>query len=505
MPFEPSANTQSYKLQKTLTTQKIDLPVNIMSNGVVVKQVLSINALPNINNIITTNGNADISGGAVVKVLVLDADKQYKLLEENINFNAHISDADIIDETKIYAVASLNEVKNIIASENSVSFNVVINVDSYLIKNQTINYVQSLSPDVCQKTCQHEFLDVNYSTSQNFDVINEVNLPNSISSVLLSSGSAIVEDCKTSIDVITLSGKVFASVVYLTNEEVPKLKTQDYVLDYTQEILANSTLPDDSVVAQVKLNNIIAEVQGELNSSKGVLSLKSNILVNAFTTRKSSIEVLEDAFCPKYELIPENTSYTNQNYLTESFNEKIDGNLSLTDDVRIDKILCVSHSYITHNITKDKDNQTTINGVVLANVIYQLDDDNLTTGAILAEIPFTKTFSYQNIDNINTIISVKEIEARSKRVKDIDIQVAISIMLNYSQNVENNIVSNITLGKKIEEVNKPMGVYIVSSVKSLWDIAKMLKVAPSVITEQNPNLTFPITQPTNVLVYRQNI
>ena len=502
MPFEPNNKEMVYKIKKSITSQSVDLPVNIMSNGVVVKQVLSINVLPSISNVIVTNGNGDVSGGALVRLLVIDADNQYKTIEDTVNFNVHIADCDIIEESKIYVVANLNEVKNIVASESSVSFNIVITVSGYVIKNQSLKYVQDLNSNACQKTIEHTLLDINFSTSQNFDIINEVNLPNSISSVLFTNATAVMEDCHANADILTISGKIFANLVYLTNEETPKLKTQEYILDYTQEILANTVLPEDDVVAQVKLTAINSEVQGELNSSKGVLSLKSTILVNTFTTRKTTIKVVDDVFCPNYELLTENSSYVKQTHCCENFTEKLDGNLTLADDVRIDKILCISNTYSVCSIKNDTEAQ--INGVVYANVIYQLDDDNLTTGAILAEIPFTKILTNKNIDNVDAVISVKEIEARSKRIKDIDIQVTLSITLNYSQNTNNSIISNVILGKRLENTNKPMGVYIINQADSLWEVAKLLKVSPNIIIEQNPNLLFPITQPTNILVYRQN-
>ena len=502
MALTPNCKEINAKLRKYLSNENVTIPINIASNGFALKQVLSINALPSVLSIVPTNGNADVSGNVNVKVLALNEEKEYHVFEETVTFNVHLQDMDIVDGSKIYAMAKLLEVRSIVANENSVSFNVVVGLTSYLVKSQSFSYVESIDALAQQKTEVLEFSDITAQINQNFELSNEVNIPNNVSNILFINGNVSLDNCVAGTDIITLNGKVFASVVYLTNEDAPKLKSQEYTLDFNEEVLANGVTTDSQAVANVMLNNISYEVQGEMNSSKGILLVKATLGANVLACQKQPVERVVDAFCPRYSLNYETSNFLSQTNTLETMTEKVDGSLSLSDDVRIDKILCVSHTYTTHTITK-LEQGIELNGVVYANVIYQLDDDTGTVGAILAELPFTKNLENVSGDVVDAVVSVREIEARSKRVKDIDIQADLGLTLNCSQNTNQAVISNVSLGEKLEENHKPLGVYIVNNVSELWDVAKSLRVSPETIMAQNPNLVFPITQPTNILIYRQ--
>ena len=500
MAFAPEYQETSIKLLKNMSMQNVNFSINIQNNGFVIKQVLSINALPAVNNIICTNGNADVSGTVAVSALVVGAEKEYHVFEQEATFNLHLQDVDITENAQVFAMASLGEISNIVPTENSISCNITINVNSMIVRPQVLKILQSVGKGTQQKTDVYEFNNIQNTISQTFELSNELNLPNNISHILLSNANCIIEDVSASTDMITINGKVYAEVLYLSNEEEPKLKQQDYILDFSQEFLANGTTPDDKVVVMSKVTKMGYEVQGEMNSSKGILVLNPTISINAQITRPIQFESIADAFCPKHKLSLQTADYQNQQLGVIKLNEKIEGSLSLPEDVRINKILCISHSYCTCNIVQS--DAKSIHGVIFANIIYQLDDENMTMGAILAEIPFTKDIETDSNDLI-VQTTIKTIEARSKRVKDIDVQADIEITLNYAQNSPKTLICDAILGEKFAGEDNPLGVYIINNANEVWDIAKMLRVSPQTILEQNPNLTFPIVQPTNVLVYRQ--
>lgn len=503
MAFAPEYKEINLQTQKTLHSESIVISNNIQTSGFIIKQVLSVSAVPTVNMVNCINGNADIAGVLVVKALVVNAEREYQVIEQENSFNVHLQDADITEGARLLAKADFVEVCSIAPTENSVSTSIKIIVNSVLIKPQTIKYVQNVGNLAYQKTEQNEFSNIINCITQNFDLSNEVNLPNNVSNILMTNAHCVLDDAMANADMITLKGKVYAQVVYLSNEEVPKLRSQEYVLDFNQEFLSNGTVIDDKIIASVDIIKSDCEVQGEMSSSKGVLVIKTSMVMNAEVVRNVQIENVVDAFCPNYALNLQSNVCKHQEMGSMQLDEKVDGSLSLPDDVRIDKILCVSTTYCMFN-TMQSDNTMHLKGIVYANVIYQLDDDNATTGAILAEIPFEKELEMQTND-IMVHINVKEIEARSKRVKDIDIQADVNIMVNYAQNVNKLLINDVSLGDKEECCHKALGVYVVNNINEVWDIAKMLKVSPDVVLMQNPNITFPITKPTNIMIYRQMV
>lgn len=502
MAFAPEYQETKIKLLKNVSTQSVNSSINIQNNGFVIKQVLSINALPAVNSIICTNGNADVSGTIAVNALVVSAENEYHVFEQEGTFNLHLQDADITENAQVFAMASLGEISNIVPTENNISCNILININSLIVKPQILKTLRSVGKGTHQKTEICEFNNVQNSISQTFELSNELNLPNNISNILMANANCIVEDVSSSTDMITINGKVYSQILYLSNEEEPKLKQQDYVLDFSQEVLANGTTQEDDIVVMSKVTKMGYEVQGEMNSSKGILVLKPTISINAQITRPVQFESVADAFCSRHTLKLQTADYQNQQLGIIKLNEKIEGSLSLPEDVRINKILCISHSYSTCNLVQD--DTKSVHGIIFANIVYQLDDENMTMGAILAEIPFTKEIE-ADANDIMVQTTIKTIEARSKRVKDIDVQADIEITLKYAQNSQKTLICDADLGEEFASVGKPLGVYIINNAKEVWDIAKMLRVSPQTILEQNPGLTFPIVQPTNVLVYRQVI
>lgn len=503
MSFSPVIKEFNTKTQKKLTPQDVSLNVNINSNGFTIKQVLSIDLNPKVENIILSNGSAEISGKSKVKLLVATSDNSYNLIEDEIGFSTLIRDSDIIDGSKILSTISLKQISNVSATENVVTFNANMIVLGVLLKQDVIKYVESIDALTCHKIGQLTFFDTYSTINQSFDCTNEVTLPNNVSKILSIYGNCMLEKSEAKTDILSVEGKIYANVVFLTNEDEPKLKSQEYVLDFSQELLSNGSVEEDCVNANCVLNNISFEVEGELNSSKGVLTIKTDICVLATLSKKNEINAVVDAFCPKYNLASENGSFSTQSIEKITLKEKIDGTLSLSDDVQVDKVLCVSNAFITKNIVKEG-KVYKIEGVLHANILYRLDDENQTVGAIVAQIPFTKQLDGEFCDIVFTEVCLCGVEARSKRIKDIDIQADIEIAASCITEKVSNVIADVKLAEKIDTSESAMGVYFVTNANELWDVAKLLKINPEILRQQNPNLSFPISQPTPILVYRKN-
>ena len=503
MSFMPNCKEVNSKIQKNLKVEGVIQSFNINSNGTTINQVLSVDVHPKVENVSTFNGGCEINGITKVKILIINKENEYVVLEDSLSFSTKVQDPDISETSKVLASTKVTETRGLVASENNVTFSATLLVDACLIKVQTFKYVEGIEDSACQKKVDFCYSDIAASFNQNCELVNEVNLPNSISKILSVNGNCVLENCSAGDDMITASGKVFSTILFLTNEDEPKIKSQEYILDFCEEMLASGVSAGNVINAKTILNDISFEVQGEMNSSKGVLTIKSELCVLGFAEKRITLNGVADAFCPTHDLVCESSNFVVQKSDVINLREKIDGSLSLTDDVQMDKVLCVSGAYVTYSITQNDNNGAELIGVLHANVIYKLDDENGTIGAVVAELPFTKQIDDCKYNAMNSQISVSSIEARSKRSKDIDIQAELIIAINYSQNETQSIISNVQIGDKLKSSFQPMGLYVVSGANELWDVAKELRINPDVVMSQNPNLKFPITEPTKVLVYRQ--
>jgi len=410
-------------------------------------------------------------------------------------------------EQKLFSYAKLLEAQNIQASDNSVSFNAVIQVTVYSLVEQSIKSIEQVNDLAHQKMGDIQYTDLICSTTQEFDLQNEVELPNNIGAVVQVESDAILTDVETNTDMITMRGKICTNLIYTTNEEKPKLKNQKFSLDFTQEVLCNSVIPTDTSIATLEDCCTTYEIQGELSSTKGVLILKNAMRTNAFAYRQNVLTAVVDTFCPQYELHSSTSSFVTQKQKFENvFNEKIDGNIVLAEDsARIDRVLATMSSLVVtnSNIVEDGIQAT---GTMYTNVVYQLDDDTGSIGSVLAELPFDIILKVDEIskeDEVNLSVAITEIEARNKRAKEIDILADVSFFVTINEDDTNAILSDISLGDLRTTDVSAMGIYFVNEANDIWDIAKYLLVSPEEILKQNPTLEFPINKPTKVTLYRE--
>ena len=307
---------------------------------------------------------------------------------------------------------------------------------------------------------------------------------------------------------VTLHGELFTRLIYLTNDEKPKLKTELYQSDFHQEVLATGVTDNQKAFAGLMTCSNAFEIQGELESSKGIILLKNGFNANIFIVTSSSIDFVVDAFCPYREMNMNHQSFISQQVVCEkTVNDKIDGNISFSqDDVRIDKVVMSSTGFGVVDNVKIVDSDVVVSGTAYVNVVYLLDDDNNTMQAVQVEIPFESVVRCDDIKDTDTAIAsvvIKDTEARNKRAKEIDVLADIILSVRVLRDNSEVVLNEITLSDSRQTPEANMGLYVIDQAEDLWTVAKALLINPDVLMEQNPNLTFPITKPTQVFVYRQ--
>ena len=226
MAFEPLIREIDTKILKNLGTVKTQANLMLVTtNDVKISRVLSVSALPCVENIIANQGTVTIEGKVCSQALVLTTEGEYVSLSGTGNFNAVYNSQNITAESKILGYAKNIGTENIIATENSINFNSVIEVPLLIVQNQTIQYIENAS------TAEQKVGTVNYSdlvnvSSEGFEINSEIELPTSVSKVICTETNGVLKDVVAGNEMVTLKGDIFVTLVYMTNDEVPKLRSQ---------------------------------------------------------------------------------------------------------------------------------------------------------------------------------------------------------------------------------------------------------------------------------------
>ena len=508
MALEPQIKEIEINSNKKLDEVNLKIGVNLKTNNEKIEKVLFTKSQVSIEKISTNKMSCVVEGTINSFALTKLESGEIVEIKTSSNFSQGYNNNLIEDNSKIIVDSKVLGAENLSVNEISLSFLQEISLIFYVEQKQIVRYVEEID-----KTNQ-KIGTINYSTisniiSENFEVNSEIDLPSSISKVLVVESETSYKDVICSKDLLTIHGELFTNLIYLTSDEIPKLKNEHYVTEFNQEVLISGI--DENCFATVTLNTTKNEfnVDGELSSSKGVLELKNFVNANIVIRKSEQIKTVVDAFCPKKELIFEHNSFSNQQVvLNKTFSEKIDGSYVLNGEEQIDKVVFSSKGDIKVLSAQIKQQDVLLKGVASVFVVYVLDNENHTMESVNIEIPFeTKVLCDDLCDSDELFVDVKmkEVEARNKRAKEIDVLVDLNIKLISLRNCDEAVLSNVKVGEDRKENLCNMGIYFVDEANDCWDISKKLLINPEVLMQQNPELEFPITKKTQVVVYRQKV
>jgi len=509
MAFEPQINEIGTKYNKKLEVVKTQSSVTLSSKGEKIDKVLFTRAMPYVNSIVTNTGSVVLEGNISATALVVLEGGVVTSLSNVGSFSVTYNSPSIVADSQILASVQSLGVENISLNDSTVNFVDLISVELSLIEKQKLSYVTNIQT-ANQKIGTIEYKTLSNAHSESFELNTEIDLPNSVSKVLLAESYGVLKDVNASNDLVTLNGELFTNLVYLTNDEQPKLKNQTYSTDFHQEILSTGTTAGQVAVATLDTCSNEFEIQGELNSSKGVIILKNKFSSNVFVESSKTFDCVVDAFCPEKEIQMNLQSFVKQNIVCSKLvADKVDGNIVLNDeDVRIDKVVVTSAGVGVINKTQVVDDEVVVQGTVYVNTIYLLDDEAHSIQAIQVEMPFETGVRCEGVKSTDDIIArvvVKETESRNKKSKEIDVLADISVGIIAIRNDNGAVVSGVVIGESRPPQEINMGMYVIEKAEDAWEISKNLLVSPEMLIQQNPSLAFPITKPTQIIIYRQQV
>ena len=173
-----------------------------------------------------------------------------------------------------------------------------------------------------------------------------------------------------------------------------------------------------------------------------------------------------------------------------------------SDAPRIDKV--VGFSEPTHTITTIdySSGKAYIEGLVSFNISY-LNDELENIESIKEEMPFRVSVSAEK--PLNNLVFVKseivDVDIASRRGREVFFDGKLKLEVCTKKDVCDAVITELELKEPLPPKNHAIEIYFGKKGDDLWEIAKELKINPSVITEQNPELVLPLEQSENIVIY----
>lgn len=509
MPFEPLTKSFSVNYSQDLQAEVTSVVVNLPAGNNTISRVISIVNKACVDTINLNSGSAQIEGKIHSDVLIQAVDGGFANLEATTTYSVSIINKGVSPELSLLASARVIGISSVQASENMVGFTVNVSTMPILITSRSTQILESAGSIAEQKHDMINYVDIISATAQEFDLSVELDLPASISNVLSITATTALKNVEAGNDLVALQGEICCNMIYLTADDEPKLKNHHYSQEFTHEILANGVTISDFVNAALENMDTKYELTGEINSAKGTVVLNNKLKANIIIGQAKSIEVVADAFCPRYVLEPEFADFEQQFASNMCAVEKIDGSINLGEESkRIDRVLCVGEGNIVMDNVVSRDGSFGVVGRLICDVVYKLDDDEGNVESVLAEIPFELNIRNESVTENSVLrvdIRLREVEARNKRAKEIDVLAELNVYATIINNHTDKVLRSLTLGARRSQNDAALAYYIIPSAETLWDASKLLLVPGELIMQQNPELQFPILSPQKVIIYRQKV
>lgn len=340
---------------------------------------------------------------------------------------------------------------------------------------------------------------------EKFEVVGDLEIDDSLQKILSVCMSGYMENLTQNKHFITIIGGINIDICYLSDDS--KIRTYQNTLDFTQDI-ASEDINENTVIQNVLdiLSND-AKITTNLDGDKAEISVVIPVEYTGYVFNNSELEIVQDVFSTENYLTTEfeQTSYLN-GLPTLISTERIIGATTLDDSQNyIDEILGATCSKVLLANSEVADGELVLEGVANTTVLYFNRELN-NINSVEIEMPFSLNINLQNnSENLqaNTMVTVGDVVAKSKRGKEIEINAKLFICADLFNISENTIIEKVEESGIKDKNDLVLIIYIVKDGDTIWEIAKDLNISPELIMEQNPDLELPLKLGDKIVIYKQ--
>ena len=386
MSFEPKCEEIVIKSLKQISSDENANVIITLGEDSKVKLV-STSVFSTVEKVVPSTKSAQIELRIKAEAIVKNQNGEYECLKNENVMSVLVVNNYLDINSPVFAVSKVNRI-NSQTSGNNINVETVIGLSIYSVFEEKQACVVDVGVEN-QKIITATLSDIVANSTQEFNLESELEQPQGVKKILTYESDVILQNVEAGNDLITLVGSLNTNLVYLTDDEVPKLKNQFFSQSFSHELLYSNLTVNDKVWTILELNQNKLELEGELNSAKGTILLSANLMANVLVQKDELKPIVIDAFCPDYYL--NMTSCAIENPQLPSIlilSDRIDGSVSLSDDSpRIDRILCVTESNVDVESTEAIEQGVIVKGKLSCNIVFTLDDEECSVNSCFAVIP----------------------------------------------------------------------------------------------------------------------
>ncbi len=389
-------------------------------------------------------------------------------------------------------------------SGSEAKINVTLEQSGILISSEQINSLTSADSDVCVK--EDEISVVRYigsASSQPTETVEHSNRQK-IKKILGTETGVAVKNTEAGAGFVSVGGDVFTRVLFVDEDD--RFDSVQLYDSFKEELEIEGVTRESMVEAFAKILNsdVKVEVEDEERGSKIKVAIPFNVTALAY--EEISIKTIEDLYSLTHEVEVSTESFNMSKSLPIEFVDgKIDGSLTLDENQpRIDKILFTFGSSVEVTNATVSNGEIVVEGIAKTCVVY-LNDESGAISSVEIEVPFsildkTKATS-ETMLNVDAVLT--DVDVVVKKGREIFFDAKVKAIVSLSEDMICAVISSADMGDTLADPDCAMQVVFAKEGDTLWDVAKSSRVRESDVARQNPELSFPLQQNSDILIFYQ--
>ena len=473
-------------LNKLNFNSTLSIPIDSNAN---IKTVLSVDSYLLDYKAECGSGKAIINGKVGVKIVYIDTDNFTNTISSTQNFSETYLDPSITSDcylnTSKYSIEN-----NILSSSGVLKINCNVTISPIAYFNLGFNNNLNADNSIITKTKSIQSYTISNIINSQFENSNIIEIENNVSKILAIQSYAILENTTPNNNSITLEGKIVCKMLYevLGNDE----QCQKFACEtfrFKTDIEQNNISELDILDLCLYVDKSTESFQTETENNSTIVTIKNNIFVKGVNLRKIDLEICDDLFCTTCD-VEANKTKREATVLSENHNisEVIFNELTIpANEPAIDSVIANLNTNPEITNTYIKNGTVFVEGVISSNIIYI--DENKTIQSKTIESPFVinTKIEKENLDGVNSTISVIDSKTKVKRGTIIEMEYSIFINMTIHTKSTIEIIDNFKLGKPFTN-NFDYQIFIAKPNETIWDLSKRIKISPNELVTTNKTL-----------------
>ncbi len=398
-----------------------------------ISQILLFDGDAVVTNTEISGNKAVIYGIAVYKILYVsdDPEQTVKSINTNANFTHELDIEEAGENSKCKANCDIEHIDYNILNGRKVNVKAVIKSDYKLTSEGEQEIVSDLSgiEDVqilrnnANINCYIGANDTDYTIAEALEI--PTGKP-SVVEILRNDIKISGKDYKVTENKVVVKGELNVATLYIADDETRSIQTMEHEIPFTQFVDLYGAHESASCDIDYRVVNSSFEVAEDSDGELRVVNSEINLAISVEGYEKKNIEVIDDAYSPRINLILDKEAFRMEEPVTESrsqiiLKDTIAINEGSPDISEVFNVLC-KPSLSEYRIAEDK---VVVEGAVNNNVLYLAGSSEQPVCCHQQEIPFKQYIDAKGvkpemlceislyIDHCNySMVSANEVEIR---------------------------------------------------------------------------------------------